>query len=87
MKSANELFIETRDKLIKAKLIHESSIETPIIKYKLDNEDKVYDLSRYIQDYYALLQNVPTTVSDSSYVLKKIPNIKELITSLSESFK
>lgn len=87
MKSGKELFIETRDKLIQAKLILESSIETPIIKYKLEGEEKVYNLSSYIEDYYTLLQNVPTYVSDNSYVLKHVPNIKEFIINLSNSFK
>ncbi|CAG9322945.1 unnamed protein product [Blepharisma stoltei] len=87
MKSGKELFIETRDKLIQARLILESSIETPTIKYLSEGEEKVYDLSTYIEDYFTLLHNVPTYVSDDSYVLKYVPNIKELITNLRESFK
>lgn len=87
MKSGKELFIETKNKLIQSKLILESSIETPVIKYKLEGEEKVYDLASYIKDYYTLLANVPTYVSDNSYVLKQVPNIKEFIADLGNSFK
>jgi hypothetical protein len=87
MKSGKELFEETKNKLAHSKLILESSIETPIIKYKLDGEEKIYDFTNYIEDYYTLLANVPTYVSDNSYILKQVPNIKEFITSLSNSFK
>ncbi|KAL4492544.1 hypothetical protein ABPG72_007657 [Tetrahymena utriculariae] len=87
MMSSKQLFLNTKNKLIDANLILESSIETPIIKYKLNHEERVYDLSNYFQDYYTLLKNVPTYVSDNSYVLKQIPNIKELTINLSESFK
>ena len=56
------------------------------IRYLHNQAEKQIDLSPYLADYVHRLSLVPTYASDSSYVLKKISNVKELIEVLKLAF-
>lgn len=83
----HQSFLDTKAKLMQANLILENSIETPVIKYKINDQEFAYNLNNYLEDYQSLKAQVPSYVSNYSYIYKDIQGLGELISSMKERFK